>query len=64
MDRVIQLWQALDPKLKAELLAGRHTEYPALRQLFYDGYGAEAQTWAERVSLGQVTLPGHIWGQA
>jgi len=58
------LWNRLDPKLKAELLAGKHTEYPALRQLFIDGYSSDAQVWAEQISLGKVALPGHLWAQA
>jgi hypothetical protein len=58
------IYQGMSPTLKAELLAGRHAEYPRLRQIFIDGFAREAEEWAERVSLGQTTLPSHLWGMA
>jgi hypothetical protein len=58
------IYQSLDPKMKAELLAGKYAEYPALRRVFLEGYASEAQSWAQRISEGEVVLPSHLWGQA
>jgi hypothetical protein len=41
------VWGALDAKLKAELLAGKHTEYHGLQQL-----------WRDERRVGKCNAPG------
>jgi hypothetical protein len=57
MNSAAWLWSAMEPELKAEIVAGRYDEqYPALRQLYLDGEAHEAQKRALRLACEDVVF--------
>ena len=48
------VWGALDANLKAELLAGKHTEYRGLQQLWRDELAKEMEAVALRQACFEV----------